>query len=202
MSTASIRELRDRTGAGILDCKKALEHSNGDISEAINFLKIKGILKAEDTAKRTTAEGIVYAYIHHNERVGVLLELNCETDFVAMTPAFKEIAHSLSLHIVASKPLYVSRDSIPLLHEVQERELNRRKTLEEGKPEKVVDKIVDGRMAKFYKSVCLLEQEFILDETVTVEDYIKSQIVKFGENIKVKQFSLFTVGEEKDKLFN
>lgn len=202
MSTASIRELRDRTGAGILDCKKALEQSNGDISEAINFLKIKGILKAEDTAKRTADEGIVYAYIHHNEKVGVLLELNCETDFVAMTPIFKEIAHELSLHIVAMKPLYVSKDSIPLLHEVQERELNRRKTLEEGKPEKVVDKIVDGRMAKFYKTVCLMEQDYLFDETMTVEEFIKIEMARLGEHIKVKQFSLFTVGEEKEKLFN
>lgn len=202
MATASIRELRERTGAGILDCKKALENTHGDIEGAIDYLKIKGILKAEDKAKRTTDEGIIYSYIHHNERVGVLLELNCETDFVAMTPDFKEIARSLCLHIVASKPLYVSRDSIPLLHEVQERELNRRKTLEEGKPEKVVDKIVDGRMAKFYQTVCLLEQEYVLDETMTVEDFIKSQIAKLGENIKIKQFSLFTVGEEKGKSFS
>lgn len=202
MSTSSIKELRERTGAGILDCKKALENSHGDVEEAINFLKVKGILKAEDKAKRTTEEGIIYSYIHHNERVGVLLELNCETDFVAMTPDFKEIARLISLHIVASKPLYVSRDSIPILHEVQERELNRRKTLEEGKPEKVVDKIVDGRMEKFYKTVCLMEQEFVVDETMTVSDFIKTQIMKLGENIKVKQFSLFTIGEEKGKLFN
>ena len=198
MSSISVKELRERTGAGILDCKKAIEYSKGDLAGALDYLKIKGITRSEDISKRTATEGIVYSYIHHTKKVGVLLELNCETDFVAMNSEFKELANSLCLHIAAAKPTYVSRETIPLFEEVKQREFNRRKALEEGKSDSVLDKIVDGRMNKFYKTVCLMEQEYVLDDSKTVEDVVREYIVKLGESIKVKQFSLFTIGEERD----
>jgi elongation factor Ts len=196
MSALLVRELRERTGAGILDCKKALQKTDGTIDEAIKYLRINGVLRAETRSGRTTAEGIVYSYIHHDNKTGVLLELNCETDFVAMNSQFTELAHNLAMHIVACRPLYTSRDMLPRIDEVLERELHRSKTLAEGKPAHIVDKIVDGRMQKFYKTTCLLDQQYILDDSMSVDELIKSYVSKIGENIVIKQFAVFVVGEK------
>ncbi len=194
-----IKILRERTGAGFLDCKLALEQTQQNLEAAIEYLKIKGILKSEVKMNRNTDQGIVYSYIHHDKRTGVMIELNCETDFVAMTQDFKNLAHNLCLHIAANQPLYLSKDNIPVLYESREREINRLKAIEEGRPEKMIERIVSGRMTKFYQTTCLLEQEYLMDESMTVGDLLKSQIVKFGENIRIKQFALFMIGEDKQK---
>lgn len=196
MSAELVRLLRNRTGAGVLACQKAIRDCDGDIDKAEDMLRVKGIISSDKKASRKTSEGIVYSYIHHDKRIGVLLELNCETDFVAMNEEFIGLAHELAIHIVGSRPIYVSKESIPPIDEVQERELNRRKTLEEGKPAHIADKIIDGRMEKFYNSTCLLNQPYIKDDTLTVKDFIKTYISKIGENIRVKRFSLFLVGED------
>lgn len=190
-----IKALRERTGAGVMDCKKALAECGGDIEKAVEYLKIKGIAAAEKKAGREAREGIIEAYVHMNGRIGVLLELNCETDFVARNSEFKQLAHDLAMQIAAAKPLYVSQADVPEEVVAREREIQRARALEEGKSEKVVDKIVEGRMAKFFAEVCLLNQPFIKDDSITVGDLIKQYIAKIGENITVRRFVRFEVGE-------
>ena len=167
-----VKELRERTGAGVLDCKKALAETNGDIEKAIEYLREKGLSAAAKKAGRISAEGIVEAYIHGGGRIGVLLELNCETDFVAKTPAFKELAKNLAMQVAAARPEYVNKEDVPEGVLAKEKEILKAQALNEGKPEKVVDKMVEGRIEKFYKEVCLMEQAYIRDPNIAVKDLI------------------------------
>lgn len=190
-----VKELRERTGAGVLDCKKALTEKNGDLEKAVEYLREKGLAAAAKKAGRISAEGIVEAYIHGGGRIGVLLELNCETDFVAKTPAFKELARDIALQIAASSPEFVQREDVPENILEKEREILKIQALNEGKPEKVVEKMVEGRIEKYFKEVCLLEQPFIKDPEIAVKDLIVEKISKIGENIKVRRFVRYEVGE-------
>jgi len=190
-----VKELRERTGAGVLDCKKALTEKNGDLEKAVEYLREKGLAAAAKKAGRISAEGIVEAYIHGGGRIGVLLELNCETDFVAKTPAFKELARDIALQIAASSPEFVQREDVPENILEKEREILKIQALNEGKPEKVVEKMVEGRIEKYFKEVCLLEQPFIKDPEIAVKDLIVGKISKIGENIKVRRFVRYEVGE-------
>jgi len=190
-----VKELRERTGAGVLDCKKALAEQNGDMKKAIAFLREKGLAAAAKKSGRISAEGIVESYIHGGGRIGVLLEINSETDFVAKTPAFKELAKNIAMQIAASRPEYVQREDVPADILENEKQIFRTQALNEGKPEKIVDKMVEGRINKFYKEVCLLDQPYIRDPEISVNDLIIEQISKIGENIKVRRFARFEVGE-------
>jgi elongation factor Ts len=191
-----IKELRQRTGAGVLDCKKALENSDGDVDKAIEHLRKSGVAKAEQKLTRKTDEGIIEAYIHPGARLGVLLELNCETDFVGKTDDFKRLARDIAMQIAASNPIAISRDTVPQEILERERSIYQSQVQDSGKPEKIIEKIVDGKLAKFYKEVCLLEQPFVKDTNITVEDHIKEYIAKIGENISIKRFARFRIGEE------
>ncbi|RUM58650.1 MAG: elongation factor Ts [Persephonella sp.] len=190
-----VKTLREMTGAGILDCKKALEETGGNLEEAVELLRKKGIAKAAKKAGRETKEGIVHAYIHGGGRVGVLLELNCETDFVARNDLFKELANELALQIAAMRPKYVSREDIPKEVIEKEGEIIREAALAEGKPPHIAEKIAEGRLEKFFKEVCLLEQPYIRDDKKTIEELIKEYIAKIGENIKVSRFCRYEIGE-------
>ncbi|MEP0763798.1 MAG: translation elongation factor Ts [Chloroflexota bacterium] len=191
-----VKELRELTGAGPLDCKKALEQFDGNMEKAVDFLREKGLAKAAKKAGRATNEGIIHAYIHHNNRLGVLLELNCETDFVAKTDLFRTLANDLALQIANLGAQYVKREDIPTAVVEAERELQRRRALEEGKPENVVDRIVEGRMSKFYEELVLVEQPFIKDDGITIGALITKAIADLGENITVRRFARFAIGEE------
>lgn len=191
-----VKDLRERTGAGIMDCKKALTETKGNLEAAVEYLRKKGIAKASKKAGRAAEEGLVGAYIHQGGKIGVLVEVNCETDFVARTQDFQSLVKDIAMQIAASNPLYVSRGDVPEELIAKEREVYRAQALESGRPEHVADKIVEGRMEKFYQEVCLLEQPFIKDTNITVEELIKSFIAKLGENIVVKRFARFEVGKE------
>lgn len=199
ISASLVKELRDVTGCGIMDCKRALQQTDGDVDKAVKILRENGQMKADKKATRIAAEGIVETYQHIGGRIGVLVELNCETDFVAKNEEFKKLAHNIAMHIAAYNPKYVRRDEIPEADIAEEREVQRNITLKEGKPEKIVDKIVDGRMEKFYKANCLEEQEWILNEDITVLDAVKETIIKTGENIKIRRFARFEKGEGLEK---
>lgn len=192
----AIKELRLRTGAGVLDCKKALSEAEGDVQKAVDVLRKKGVAKAESKASRAAKEGIIEAYIHPGAKLGVLLELNCETDFVARNQDFQVLAHDIAMHIAATDPVSVSRDDIP--EDVLEREkaIYTEQARESGKPEAVIPKIVEGRLDKYYKDSCLLEQQFVKDPEKMVKDVINDKIAAFGENIVVSRFKRFKVGEE------
>ena len=194
-----VKELRDLTGVGPLDCKNALVQFEGDIEKAAEFLREKGLAKAEKKAGRATNDGIVYAYIHHNNRLGVMLELNCETDFVARTEQFRQLANDIALQIANLNAQYVRREDIPSAVVEAERDLQRRRALEEGKPENVVDRIVDGRMDKFYEYLVLFEQPFIKDDSVTIGNMIQQAIADLGENITLSRFVRFAIGETGDE---
>ena len=196
ISADLIKELRERTGAGILDCKKALEKTGGDIDKAVEELRKMGIAKADKKLSRETKEGIIEAYIHPGAKLGVLVELNCETDFVANTKEFKELAHNIAMQIAAQVPRFVKREDIPQEVLEKEREIYREQLKNSGKPEHVIDKIVEGKLEKFYEEACLYEQAYIKDPSITVEELIKTHIAKFGENIRVKRFARFRIGEE------
>ncbi len=191
-----IRELRERTGAGVLNCKKALEATDGDIVKSIEYLRKLGIAKAETKLMRKTDEGIIASYIHPGDRLGVLVELNCETDFVAKTENFKKLAKDIAMQIAATNPISIRREDIA--KEMIEREMTIYRTQVEnsGKPESVIDKVVEGKLNKFFKDFCLLEQPFVKDSNINIEDYIKSYISKLGENITIKRFARFRIGEE------
>jgi len=185
-----IRDLRQRTGAGVLDCKKALEEADGDIEKAIELLRKKGLAIAARKADREANEGLVEAYIHPGGRLGALLELNCETDFVARTEDFRGLAHDLAMQVAATNPQYLTPEDVP--SEVLERQREwQREQLGGGKPEEVVERILEGKVRKYYQEVCLLEQTFIRDEGLIVRDLITSKIAKLGENIKVRRFARF-----------
>lgn len=190
-----VKELRDLTGVGPLDCKKALEQFGGDMQKATDYLREKGLAKAAKKAGRATNEGIIHVYLHHNKRLGVLIELNCETDFVAKTEQFRTLANDIALQIANLNPQVVKREDLPQPIVDAERDLQRRRALEEGKPENMVDKIADGRMGKFYEERVLLEQPFIKDDSQKIGDLVQQAIAELGENITISRFARFAVGE-------
>jgi len=195
ITTEMVKELRQATAAGILDCRKALEAAEGDFEKAVDYLREKGLAKAAKRVDREAKDGLVVSYIHGGGRIGVLLEVNCETDFVARTDEFKEMVNDIALQIAAMSPQYVKREDIPASVIEHEKQLYRTQALEEGKPEAIVERIVDGRMEKFYQDICLLEQAFIRDEERTIDDLVKEQITKTGENMIVRRFARFELGE-------
>ena len=190
-----VKDLRERTGAGMMDCKKALEESAGDIEKAIEFLRIRGLSKAAKKAGRETSEGLVVSYIHPGNRIGVLLEVNCETDFVARTDDFQNLVKNLAMHIAAAAPLGVSRDDISADLIAKEKEVFKAQALEEGKPAAVLDKIVTGRMDKFFAESALMDQIYVKDNDKKVSDLVNEAIAKLGENIKVARFARFQLGQ-------
>jgi len=194
-----VKELRERTGAGMMDCKKALQEKDGDMEKAIEYLREKGLAAAAKKAGRIAAEGTVEAYIHGQGRIGVLVEINCETDFVAKTPAFKELAKDIAMQIAASKPEYVAKEDVPQEIVEKEKEILKKQALNEGKPESVVNRMVEGRIEKYYKEACLMEQPFIKDTDITVTQLITASVAKIGENIKIRRFSRFELGEGIEK---
>ena len=196
ITAAMVKELRQATGAGVLDCRNALESCAGDFERAVASLRGKGLAAAAKRMGRQASDGVVEAYVHPGSRIAVLLELNCETDFVARTDDFKALAHDLVLHIAFAAPRYFTREDV--LEEVIEceRAIYRAQALEEGKPERIVDRIIEGRLEKFYRQVCLMEQPFVKDEDKTVRDLITDAIAKFGENIVLRRFVRYEVGEE------
>lgn len=199
ITSQMVKELRERTQAGMMDCKRALEATGGDIEKAVAYLREKGLAAAEKKAGRIAAEGLVDAYIHGDGRIGVLIEVNCETDFVAKTEEFRTLVRELAMQVAAMGAQYVDRSQVPAEVIQREREINRARALNEGKPEAVVDKIVDGRMEKFFEQVCLLEQPYMRDNDKTVEDLIKEKIASLGENIRVRRFVRFERGEGLEK---
>lgn len=199
ITAAQVKELREKTGAGMLDCKKALEESGGDIERAAEILREKGLSAAASKAGRAATEGLVESYIHGEGRIGVLVEVNCETDFVAKTDNFKRFVRDIAMQIAAAAPLYVSKDEVPEEELNKEREILRAQALNEGKPEKIVDKMVEGRISKYYTEVCLLEQQFIKDPDVTVAELLNSMIAQIGENISIRRFARFELGEGLEK---
>ncbi|NPV71258.1 MAG: translation elongation factor Ts [Firmicutes bacterium] len=190
-----VKALRDKTGAGMMECKKALTETCGDMDKAVEYLRQRGLAQAARKADRIALEGVVDAYVHLGGRIGVLIEVNCETDFVARNDEFKSLVHDLAMQVAAANPSYISREDVPAEVIEREKELQKRRALEEGKPAAVVDRIVAGRMEKFFEEICLLDQAFIRDEDVKVGDYIKQKIAKTGENIKVGRFVRYALGE-------
>jgi elongation factor Ts len=189
-----IKELREATAAGMLDCKKALEACGGDLEEAKSNLREKGLATAAKKADRVAEEGLIEAYVHTGGRVGALIEINCETDFVARTEDFEELAHDLAMQVVAAKPLYLTPEDIPA--DVLEEEKNEYRTQAQamGKPEPIIEKIVEGKLQKYYEQVCLMEQPFIKDDERTVQDILNDAVAKLGENIVVRRFARFELG--------
>ncbi|HNR13295.1 MAG TPA: translation elongation factor Ts [Thermodesulfobacteriota bacterium] len=190
-----VKELRERTGAAVMDCKKALQESGGDLEKAIDRLREKGLKASVKKASRTAKEGLIGSYIHPGSKIGVLVEVNCETDFVARTADFQELVKNLAMHIAAASPLYLSRDDVPQDVLSKERDLYRTQALQTGKPEKVIEKIVDGKVDKFYGEICLLEQSYVREPELTIKSLIDAQIGKIGENIVLRRFCRFQLGE-------
>jgi elongation factor Ts len=188
-----VADLRAQTGAGILECKKALEESNGDMQAAIDILRKKGAAKAAKKTDRETKEGLVYAYVHGTGKSGAMIEVLCETDFVARNEQFKEFVHDLAMQIVAMSPLYVSPEEIPAEHVQKEKELAMEEFAGSGKPQEMIEKIAEGKLGKWYEDVCLLKQRFIKDEDVTIEELVKSKIATIGENIQIKRFTRYSI---------
>jgi elongation factor Ts len=190
-----VKQLRERTGAGMMECKSALVEANGDIGAAEVILRKRGIASASKKSARVTKQGLIGTYVHAGGQLGVLVEVNCESDFVARTEDFKELVHDLAMHIAAADPRYISKDDVPGAALDKEREIQRGRALFEGKPPNVVDRIVEGRMGKFYEEVCLLEQPFVKEATLTVGQLIKTKIAKLKENITVSRFIRYKVGD-------
>jgi elongation factor Ts len=195
MSLGLVRELREKTGAGLLDCQKALGEAAGDADKALRLLRERGLAKAAKKSTRVATDGLVGSYIHPGGKIGVLVEVNCETDFVAKTQEFQQLVKDLGMQIAAAAPRYVSRDEVPAAELESEREIYRAQAQRSGKPEKVIDKIIEGQVERFYKDVCLLEQPFIKQSDRTVEEIVKEAIVRFGVNVAVRRFARFQLGE-------
>ena len=194
ISSDTVRELREKTGVGIMDCKRALADSGGDIEKAIDLLRQKGLSSAAKKASRETKEGVISSYIHGAGKIGVLVEVNCETDFVARNSEFQELVKDIAMQIAASNPLWVRREDVPADVLEKERSIYKIQAMESGKPEHVLDKIVEGKVEKFYVDTCLLEQSFIKDPSVTINEMIQQKIAKIGENISVKRFTRYQLG--------
>jgi len=195
ITAEQVKELRAATGVGVLDCRKALEQANGDFDKAFDYLREKGLATAAKRATREASEGFLELYSHGNGRVGVMVEVNCETDFVARAEAFRTFAHEVALQIAAGAPRYINADQIPEAELEHEREIARRRALEEGKPENEVDRVVEGRLEKYKEEICLLQQPYIRDETITVEKLLLQNIAALGENIVIRRFVRWEVGE-------
>ena len=195
ISAGAIKELRQRTGVGMMDCKKALVECAGNVDEAIDLLRKKGLAKAAKRAGRETAEGLITAYIHPGAKIGVMVDVNCETDFVARTEDFKNLAKEIAMHIAAMNPIAISREDVPAEIIEKEKEILRVEAATSGKPEKVVDKIVEGRLEKFFTEQCLLEQAYIKNPEITVKDFIYDTMAKLGENVAVRRFTRYQLGE-------
>ena len=199
ITATQVKELREATGAGILDCRKALQEHNGDFDKAVAWLREKGLAAAAKKAGREAKEGMVELYSHGGGRVGVMVEVNCETDFVARTEQFRTFAHDLALQVAASNPRYLDLADVPAEVLESERNIARNRAKEEGKPEKIWDKIADGRIEKFYQEVCLLKQPFVKDESQTIADLLKATISAIGENVIIRRFARWELGEVLDK---
>jgi elongation factor Ts len=195
ISAQLVKQLRDLTGAGFADCKKALEKTGGDLEKAKDELRKQGVASAEKKASRTAQQGTIGAYLHPGSQLGVLIEVNCESDFVARTDDFQELVKDLAMQVAAADPRFVRRADVPADVIDKEREIAKERAKNEGKPEKIWDKIVEGRLEKFYEEVCLMEQPFIRENTLTIEELVKQKISKLGENIVVARFARFKVGE-------
>lgn len=198
ISAQLIKELREKTGAGMMDCKKVLVETDGDIDKAIDLLREKGLASAEKKASRIASEGLVASYIHSG-RIGVLVEVNSETDFVAKTDEFKDFVKDIAMQVAASNPEYLCEEDVPQEAIDKEKEVLIQQALNEGKPQNIAEKMVEGRMHKFYERVCLLDQPFIKDPSITVNDLLKNKIAKIGENIKIRRFVRYEVGEGLEK---
>ncbi len=199
VSAAAVKELREKTGAGVMDCKKALAESGGDLEKAVDYLRQKGLAAAAKKVGRVATEGSVGAYIHAGGKIGVLVELNCETDFVARTPEFQTLLKDIAMQIAAANPRYLRPTDVSEEELGREKEIYRRQALDSGKPEKVVDKIVEGKMDRFFSEVCLLEQAFIKDPDRKVEEIVQEAIAKLGENIQIRRFARYHLGEASPK---
>jgi elongation factor Ts len=199
INAQTVKQLRDRTGAGMMECKSALVEANGDLAEAEVVLRKRGIASASKKSSRTTKQGVIASYIHPGAQLGVLVEVNCESDFVARTDDFQTLVHDLAMQIAAADPQFIRKEDVTPAALEKEREIHKARALGEGKPEKVVEKIVEGRLHKFYEEVCLYEQPFIKENTTTVADLIKTKIAKLGENISVTRFTRFKVGDSAEE---
>ncbi|WP_337959673.1 translation elongation factor Ts [Acetobacterium tundrae] len=199
MDAKLVKELRAKSGAGMMDCKNALVETDGVIEEAMIVLREKGLAATNKKSGRIAAEGIVESYIHMGGKIGVLVEINCETDFVAKTDGFKTFVKDVAMHIAATNPLYVTKEEVPDEELEKEKEILRVQALNEGKPEKIIEKMVEGRISKFYKEICLLEQPFVKNPDITIGDLVKEQIMTIGENVKIRRFARFQMGEGLEK---
>jgi len=195
ISAVMVKELREKTGAGIMDCKQALTESDGDIGDAVDFLRKKGLATAKKRAGRDASEGVIQSYIHMGGKIGVIVEVNCETDFVAKTDDFKEFTKNIAMHIAATSPVGIVPEDVPEEIISKEKEIYRAQALETGKPENIVEKIAEGKVQKFYKENCLLQQPYVRDPNLTVEDVINDVIAKIGENISIRRFVRYQIGE-------
>ena len=195
ISAQLVKQLRERTGAGMMECKKALVEAKGDLSEAEVVLRKAGIASAAKKSTRTTKQGVIGNYIHAGSQIGVLIEVNCESDFVARTDDFQELVKDLAMQVAATDPQFVRREDVTEAAIAKEKDIARSRAITEGKPEKIIDKIIEGRLSKFYEEICLLEQPFIKENTITIQDLVKNKIAKLGENISVARFVRFKVGE-------
>lgn len=195
ISAQQVKELREATGAGVLECRKALQQAGGDFDKAVAILREKGLSAAAKKAGREAREGIIELYSHGGGRVGVMVEVNCETDFVARTDQFRTFAHDLALHVAANSPRYLDVADVPAEVLESERSIARNRALAEGKPEKILDKIVEGRVEKFYQEACLMRQPFVKDESVTISDLLKQTISAIGENVIIRRFARWQLGE-------
>lgn len=195
INAKDVKNLREKTGAGMMDCKKALVESDGNIEKAVKYLREKGIAKAAKKASRTAKEGIVECYIHGNKKLGVMIELNCETDFVARNDKFTALARDIAMHVAAASPKYVSSDQVPAENIEKEKELMRAQLVNEGKPAQVIDKIIEGKIKKYCKEICLLDQEYVKDPDKTVGQLLTDSVGVIGENIQVGRFQIFNVGQ-------
>lgn len=196
ITAAQVKELRAKTGAGMMDCKKALVETVGDVEKAISYLREKGIAKAAKKAGRVTTEGMIISYIHPGNKLGSLVEIACETDFVARTDDFQAMAKNIAMQVAAANPVAIRREDISAEVVDKEKEIYRTMALNEGKPEKIIDRIVEGKLEKFYSEICLLEQTYVKDQDRTVNDILNEIITKLGENIAVRRFVRFRIGEE------
>ncbi|MDQ0416869.1 elongation factor Ts [Croceifilum oryzae] len=199
ITAAMVKELREKTGAGMMDCKKALNETEGNMEKAMEYLREKGIANADKKAGRIAAEGVVESYIHGGGRIGVLVEINCETDFVAKTDEFKGFVKDVAMQIAAMNPQYIRRDEVPGDEVEKERQILRQQALQEGKPEAIVDKMVEGRLTKHFKDICLMDQVFVKDGEKTIEQMVKEQIARIGENISIRRFVRYELGEGLEK---
>ncbi|NLY66336.1 MAG: translation elongation factor Ts [Tissierellia bacterium] len=199
ISAQQVKELREKTGAGVLDCKKALVEADGDMEKAIVILREKGLSQAAKKSSRIAAEGIVDSYIHAGGRIGVLIEVNSETDFVAKNQEFKEFVRNMAMQVAAANPKYISKEDVPAEEVEKEKAILKQQVVNEGKPEHIAEKIVEGRLEKFYEEVCLLEQPYIREPKMKVKDLLNEKIAKIGENIRIRRFARFEVGEGLEK---